>query len=86
MFLDLLQAPQGPGEAGSEVGKEKSEPLSVTEPHRYFYSIRPLPGGAGHFPRTVLHPLQAGSRVLPSAWSFQTCLISHTSPSPWILT
>lgn len=75
MFLDLLQAPQGPGEAGAGVGREISGPLNITKPHHFFNSIRPLPGGAGHSPRKALPPLRAGSRVLTSALKFPS--LSH---------
>lgn len=75
MFLDLLQALQGPGEAGAGVGREISGPLNIAKPHHFFYSIRPLPGGAGHSPRKALPPLQAGSRVLASALRFPS--LSH---------
>lgn len=54
MFLDLLQAPQGPGEAGAVVGREISGPLGIIETYHSCYSIRPLPGGAGHCPSALL--------------------------------
>lgn len=87
MFLDLLQALQGPWEAEAGLGREISGPFNTTKPRHHFYFVMTSPWRCRPLSEEGSASSPVHGKVFPSALEFPNVSHPvHTSPIPSILT